>query len=362
VKWIELALLALTGASLAIPTPDWARVEPGIRLEYPRDHGSHPAYRTEWWYLTGELVDEDGRRFGCQFTIFRSGIDPQPPQPGASPLRARELFAAHLAIADLESGRMHFAERLRRGGTALARASTERLELALEDWSWTQGAGERSEIRASDPGTGIGIELRLEPRRPLVKHGLEGWSAKGSEPGNASAYVSWTRIAVEGSLLFAGRARSVQGEAWFDHEFGSSVLGEGVAGWDWFGLRLDGSRELMLFQLRGEDGRARPASAGTLVEADGRVLPLSREDFELEVLAHWRSPQSGALYPARWRIRIPRAGLELELVPRIADAELHTRGSTGVTYWEGPVEVRGDASGSGYAELTGYAGSLAGRF
>lgn len=361
-RWLELAWIAAVLAGAPRQEREWARVLPGLELAYPRDHGAHRAHRTEWWYLSGELADESGREFGFQLTIFRRGLGDAPQAEGTTPLRAREVFAGHLAIADLEGEKLVFAERLRRGGTPLASASDEDLALALEDWSLARDADGVLHARAADRASGIALELALAPSKPLVLHGQAGWSPKGGAPDNASAYVSWTRLAATGALTLGGVPRAVTGEGWYDHEFSSSALGADVAGWDWFALRLDDGRELMLFLLRDAEGRAQPSSAGTLVGVDGRARALARDDFELAVLEHWPSPRSGARYPSRWRVSIPAESLTLELRPRLADAELATAGSTGVIYWEGPVAVTGSLTGSGYAELTGYAGSMAARF
>jgi predicted secreted hydrolase len=340
---------------------EWKRVEPGLELSFPRDHGAHAEYRTEWWYVSGQLEDEAGERSGFQFTIFRRGLDAGPSSPGESPLRARQVWAGHLALCAVGRGEMRFAERLRRGGDGLARAAPDELDLVLEDWSLRRDEGGRLLLSASDPALGIGLELALRPEKPLVLHGEGGTSRKGSAPGNASAYVSWTRLAVEGSLRTAGRERAVRGSAWYDHEFGSSVLEPGTVGWDWFGLQLDDGRELMAFVLRDSHGNPTPASAATLVERDGRTRILASENLSIRSPSTWTSPRTGAVYPASWRIEIPESGIALEVLPLVADCELDSR-STAVRYWEGPVEVRGSSSGRGYAELTGYAGSMTARF
>jgi predicted secreted hydrolase len=344
---------------------DWRKVEPGLQLSFPADHGAHPEYQTEWWYLTGDLADDSGERFGFQFTLFRRGLEAGAPAEGASPLRARQAFAGHLVVNDVAGARTILAERLRRGGTPLAGARNGELEIHLDDWSLVRGPDDGLRLSASDAARGIGLELELHPAKPLVLHGERGYSRKGSRPENATAYVSWTRLAARGTLELEGRARAVAGEAWFDHEFGTTVLEEGLAGWDWFGLRLDDGRELMVFTLRREAGAPAglpaPVAAGTLVERDGTARALAARDFTLEVRERWTSPSGGAAYPSRWRLALPGAGLELEIAPLVADCELHAR-STGTTYWEGPVAVTGSVTGRGHAELTGYAGTMSGRF
>jgi len=364
--WIASPLCASTPTLTA--DEDWGRVLPGLELAYPADHGAHPSTRTEWWYLTGQLEAADGARFGFQFTVFRRGLAAGPAAEGSSPLRARQVLAGHLALTDIDGQRTLFAERLRRAGSPLARAATGDLDVVLEDWSLQRQEdpgrpeSERLLLSASDPTTGIALELELVPTKPLVRHGVDGYSAKGADPGNASAYVSWPRLLTRGRIEIDGEPREVTGQAWFDHEFGTSVLEPDVLGWVWFGLQLDDGRELMLFHLRRSDGTLTPASAGTLVEADGRTRALGLDEFSVEVLASWTSPHSAATYPARWRLEVPSAGLELVVAPLVPDCELHATGSVDVSYWEGPVEITGSSTGRGYAELTGFAGSMAGRF
>ena len=359
-----LTTSALIAAALgAAPRDkDWDDVRPGLTLEYPRDHGAHARHQTEWWYLTGNVEDVAGRRFGYQFTIFRRGLDPEPLAEDAAPLRARALYAGHLAITDVAGDTTHFAERLRRGAAPFASASEEDLDLVLEDWSLVRSESGSLVVAAADPATGLALELSLSPQKPLVLHGEGGYSRKGLDEGNASAYASWTRLASRGTLTVAGESHAITGDSWFDHEFGSSVLEDDVEGWDWFGLQLDDGRELMAFYLRKEDGSLSVVSAGTLVDGEGRVTPLLLADFRIETSARWTSPKTGTTYPASWNLKVPSQRIDLQLTPLVADCELHTGGSTGIVYWEGPVRIEGSATGHGYAELTGYSGSMSGRF
>lgn len=355
-----LPALACVVPSALAAGQEWRRIAPEPVLEFPRDHGAHPGTRTEWWYFTGQVEDPAGRPFGFQFTIFRSGLGPGP--EGTSLARPTQVYAGHLAIVDVRASELHLAERRRREGP-FAGAERGDMQVMLESWTLVREEAGTLRIRADDPASGCSLELALVPTKSLVCNGVGGYSAKGPGEGNASAYVSWTRLAVEGRLAAGdGVARQVHGEAWFDHEWGSSQLGEGVVGWDWFCLQLDDGRELMLYALRAEDGTPTPFSSGTLVDADGTATRLALADFQIEPLAAWTSPHSAARYPARWTLRVPGPGLELLVEPLVADCELRTEGSTGVTYWEGPVRVSGSTTGRGYAELTGYADSLGGRF
>lgn len=340
----------------------WRRIEAPLATSWPRDHGAHEDVRTEWWYATGEIEDEGGRAFGFQITIFRQGLDPRAPRPGEAPLRARQALAAHAALVEIDTGRFRHVERLRRAGAGLAGASSADLAAHVEDVALARGPDGVIRAQVAARAAGFELDLALTPTKPLVLHGASGVSQKGPEPGNASAYQSWTRLAVAGSLRLDGREAPVRGAAWFDHEWGTSQLGAGVAGWDWTGLRLDDGRELMLYRLRRADGTPTPFSAGTLVERDGTARSLQLADFTFEPLAWWTSPTSGARYPLRWRVEVPAAGVVGELAARVEACEVDGRASTGTVYWEGPARLAGSVGGSGYLELSGYADSLATRF
>jgi len=358
---VRRALALLTAVPLAAAA-GWQVVVSPPALSFPRDHGAHPSFRSEWWYATGQVGAPDGRRFGFQLTFFREGVEPGPPAPGDSALRARQVLAAHLALGQLGAARMRFAERIRRIGDGLAGAAAGDLDVFLDEWLMRRTPDGRIALAGSDRDSGIGLRLELAPSGPLVLHGEGGLSRKGPGPGNASVYVSWTRLAARGTVELDGRSAPVSGEAWFDHEWGSSQLGVDVEGWDWFGLRLADGRDLMLYRLRRPDGTATSESSGTLVERYGSMRRLAAADFTVEARTWWTSPRTHARYPAVVRVAVPASGLDLEIRPEIPDSELDGTRSTGTVYWEGPVAVSGSATGEGYAELTGYAGSMAGRF
>jgi len=360
--------LALTSALLAAgPARDqqarvWREITGPPVLTFPRDHGAHPDTRVEWWYLTGLVEAKNGHRYGFQITFFRQGLAPGPPAPGASDLRARQIAAAHLAIADVNAQRFDHAERVRRAGEGLAGWSDADLDVWLETWTLRRGADGAIIVRARDAATDIGLYIRARPDKPIVRNGDGGYSQKGPEPGNASVYLSWTQLAVAGRIEMGGAMQAVTGAAWFDHEWGTSQLGRGIAGWDWFGLRLDDGRDLLVYRLRRDDGTADRFSSGTLVGADGATTHIERDDIHITPLAWWTSPSTGGRYPIRWRLRVATRGIDVEISALLPSCELDGRATTGVIYWEGPVTVTGSAHGEGYAELTGYAGSLAGRF
>jgi predicted secreted hydrolase len=346
-------------------TADWERVLAPLVLAWPRDHGSHTRFRTEWWYATGELAGDDGRAYGFELTIFRQGLDAGAPRSGESALRPRQVFAANFAIVDVAGAKLRLAQRVRRGNAGLAGASEDDLHAWLEDWRIDRAGDDTLTLHAFDRERAIALDLELSPATPLVQHGEDGVSRKGQGDGNASAYVSWVRMRTRGAI-HAGRLEGAgvhaTGESWFDHEWSTSALGPDVAGWDWFGLRFADGRALMLYRLRTAGGDAASASAGTLVERDGSHRNLRASEFRVEPRRRWTSAATHASYPVEWIVAVPSAGIECSVAARVDDCEIDARPSAGTIYWEGPVAVAGAVAGSGYLELTGYASSMAGRF
>jgi predicted secreted hydrolase len=332
---------------------------------FPRDHGAHPGYQTEWWYVTGNVTDDAGRPFGFQFTIFRREVTTST-EGRRSIWAVREILLAHGAISDIERRRFYHAEAARRPVAGMAGASTGTLHVWVDGFQ-LDGTDAAVPWRLRAVGKDFSYDLSLQALKPPVFHGPGGVERKGDLPGQASYYYSMSRLATSGTLVLDGRSWNVSGEAWMDHEFGSATLADNQAGWDWFGLQLDDGTELMAYRMRLKGGGEDRNSAATLIAADGQPQWFGAQDFRITPRGEWRSPRSGAVYPAAWRIEIPARALDLEVVPRAADQELATRGTTGVTYWEGSVTVEGTSSGAavkglGYAELTGYAESMAGRF
>jgi predicted secreted hydrolase len=357
------------------PGPDlsgFARATEARPFRLPADHGPHFEYQTEWWYYTGNVASGDGRRFGFQLTFFRRGLSPGPPP--AEGLATNQVYFAHLAVTDVAARRHAGVERFARGAGGLAGATPggppgpERegggtFAVWLEDWRADGLNADGSAVRlvARDASSSLSVDLELRATKPLVAHGDRGLSPKGGEPGNASFYVGYTRMAARGRIGAKGGVAEVAGEAWFDHEWSTSALGPGTVGWDWLSLQLDDGRELMLFRVRRKDGGLEPASGGTLVERDGRTLRLTGDDVRLEVRRRWTSPETGVTYPSLWRLS--GAGLDLLVEPWIPAQEM----KTSFLYWEGAVRVSGQArdrpaAGHGYVELTGYARSMQGVF
>lgn len=349
---------ALGGAD----TVGYRRADSPRTFSFPEDHGPHPGFRTEWWYFTGNLEAEDGRAFGYQLTFFRSALTAALPER-ASAWGTGAAWMAHFALTDVRAERFHHSERLARDAVGLAGAETQPWRVWVERWRATSVAGAPTgtrtgvfpvRLRAAEGE--IALDLVLERGKPPVLQGERGLSRKGPDPGNASYYYSLTRMPTAGEIHVAGDTFQVRGNSWMDREWSTSALGEDLEGWDWFALQLDDGRELVYYRLRREDGRANPFSAGKLIEASGTARTLGPGDVALEVLDWWASPADGTRYPVEWRVRVPSAGLNLVVVPWLADQELR---ATTVRYWEGAVTVTGvgaggRAGGVGYIELTGY--------
>jgi predicted secreted hydrolase len=345
------------------PGEGFLEVNGPCHFVFPRDHGAHPGYRTEWWYYTGNVKTSSGREFGFQLTLFRTQISPPGAQRGwpkkPSAWRTQQLYLAHAALSDIEGEEFNHHEKVARGAVGLAGVedSKENTRVFLGSWA-AEIAPDGHHLRADTDS--FAIDFVCEPLKPPVAHGNGGYSRKGARPESASCYYSFTRLRVTGTVKLSGKSFHVKGTAWMDHEYSTAPLEDDLVGWDWFSLQLADNREIMIYQLRNRGGGHSPASSGTLVESSGRARHLDHGEFRVEVLDWWKSPKTGALYPSRWRIEVFPAGLTLEVSPRLADQELVTARSTRVIYWEGSVSAKGtshtgDVRGIGYVEMTGYA-------
>jgi predicted secreted hydrolase len=330
---------------------------------FPGDHGAHPAFQTEWWYYTGNLHTPDGRQFGFQLTFFRRALPPDPAGTArASDWAAGQVYLAHFALADVQGKSFRYFERFSRGAAGLAGAvGLPAYQVWLDNWSVAQ-SGEGS-YRLKAAAEDITLDLALDDRKGPVLQGVNGYSQKGAEPGNASYYYSQTRLVSSGRLALGGQSYSVDGLSWMDHEFFTSALAKEQVGWSWFSMQLDDGSELMVYTLRRADGSADPFSSGTLVRKDGSTRRLARDDFKITETQTWRSPHSGVVYPAGWVVEVGGEELRLEIRPLLADQELRVS----FTYWEGAVQIVGERAGQavkggGYVELTGYAQSMQGQF
>ncbi|HRE81137.1 MAG TPA: lipocalin-like domain-containing protein [Opitutaceae bacterium] len=358
--WMTVATSHLLTLSLAseprqpaVTVEGFSVPQAGYEFVFPRDHGSHPDFKIEWWYVTGHLFATGNQRFGFQATFFRQ----------ASPDRQGELHLAHMAWVDLQTGRFLHQERLNRPGWD-AEARVGQLSLRNGPWSlrMTHNAPETLEL-SGGVRSDVHFAFQLVSQKPLVVFGENSLSRKGSDPHAASYYLTFSRLSVEGQLTIGTSAPlAVTGQAWLDHEISSSQLSQGQVGWDWVSLQLhDEPRELMLYRLRRADGSADPASTLQWVDPQGKP---QRAPFTWEVLSTWTSSETGAVYPARVRIQTtdpatnrPRS---FTVEPLFAAQELPGELAK-ISYWEGACRVKDETGrevGSAYMELTGYAKAL----
>ncbi len=343
------SFLVAAGAAIpAAPMPSYAPVTAGQPLTFPADYGSHPQFRTEWWYVTGWLITEQGEQLGFQITFFRTKPDIVDGNP--SSFAPRQVLVAHCAISDPKRGRLWQDQRIRRAGLGLAEALTGDTDVWIDRWSLKRSAAAYS---AKIDAEGFSFDLTLSETQTVLLNGDSGVSRKGPAAESASYYYSLPHMRVAGAIARAGGADRVTGEAWFDHEWSSEYLDAEAVGWEWIGLNLDDGGSLMAFRIRNAQGEPRWAG-GTLRTKEGHVHTLGPGEVQFHVRREWTSPRTRIRYPVQWHVR---AGLrEFDLEPLIDDQENDTRPSTGAIYWEGAVRAfeRQKIVGRGYLELTGY--------
>ena len=329
-------------------------------FDFPADHGAHPDYQTEWWYLTGVLRDNTGREFGFQYTLFRYGLFVASGENAQHDWRNGQMYMAHLAISDVAQARHHGAQRLVRGHPRLAGVTVEPwLQTWLEDWRFKQTAEQSFNLEAFEDAR-FGLTLELNQERPLRLQGEAGLSHKGMD--SASYYYSLPRLRASGQVMVDGESYEVEGRAWLDREWSTSVLEPGVKGWSWFALHFDAGspfadHDLMAFTMQREDGARHAYDHGQLSNASqGRVL--TKDDFELRPIKYW-SDSSGGRWPVAWEMTLHQGLTKAQMAERLTieavfDDQLM---DDSFVYWEGMVVVRDGSNrrvGDGYMELTGY--------
>jgi predicted secreted hydrolase len=326
-----------------------------IEFEFPKDFGPHSEYKIEWWYITGNLVGDDQRRFGYQMTFFRTGLVPYK-HNRKSEWASGDIYMAHLALTDIQADKFYYFERFSRGANELAGAEPDPFRVWLEDWE-IKGINTNPENFAFDLSAShenIKLKFNLKTLKPPVFHGDEGLSQKSSEPGNASYYFSYTRLETKGTIKIGEDRFDIKGFSWKDREWSTSALSREQSGWDWFSIQLENNTEIMYFQLRGVDNKVVDFSKGTIIDPNGEKENLTGDMVELNVSDYWVSNQK-IRYPSAWHISIPSKEIYLEIEPLINDQELNLS----VRYWEGAVKVKGSVNqseqeGFGYVEMTGY--------
>lgn len=348
----------ITATNTEIPS-GFAIADGSRSLKFPQDFGEHPDFRTEWWYYTGNLQTSAGRHFGFELTIFRVGLVPPTVElPTNSNWYGHNLYFAHFAVSDIGDGHFYAFERYSRTGPGLAGAQADPYHVWLEDWSISANSSDTYHLQAQQEG--IVLDLTLNDKMGVVLQGDKGYSRKGASIGNASYYYSQPRLQANGTVKVNDASYQVNGLAWNDHEFSTSVLDKNQIGWDWFSLQFNDGSAAMLYQLHERGGGISSASSGTWIAADKSSQHLEKSDFEISVLGTWQSPHSKAVYPADWEIKLNKPQCDLKAHPWMADQELNF---TVATYWEGAVHFEGTCngapvSGNGYIELTGYAGNV----
>ena len=352
-KRIFSFLFALTVAAAAVAAdaprlPDYPAVVPGVAFRFPADHGAHPDFRTEWWYVTGWLEPEQAPAFGFQITFFR--IRPSVDQENPSAFAAKQVLFAHAAISDPAEKRLLHDQRAARAGFGLAEASTADMDVLIDDWSLKREPNDRIITKVSS--SEFALDLAFTPTQPILLQGEKGFSRKGPRPEQASHYYSIPHLAVSGTVKRGTRALRVKGTAWLDREWSSAYLDPRASGWDWVGFNLDDGGALMAFQIRGDDGRALWAG-GTFRDAQGAITTFAPEDVRFTTERTWRSPRTGAVYPVERMLTVRLASGERtsRITPLFDDQELDSRAGGGPVYWEGAAQIDG---GRGYLELTGY--------
>ena len=361
----------LPEAPAALP----ATIEPGAAPQgtprFPLDEGAHPAWKTEWWYVTGWLADSTGRPCGFQVTFFRNRGPADATH--ASAFAPHQILLAHAAVSDPRVGHIVHEERLARAGFSLAEAQAGRLDIHIDQWQLRRD--ERGTMTAHIAGRDLALDLTLVATQPPLLEGDHGLSHKGHDPRAFSWYYSEPALQVSGTLRGAeGSTRVVHGQAWLDHEWSNAYVGDGASGWDWTGLNFVDGSALMAFRMRDANGRTL-WSNGTWRDRRGTTVALGNGQVDWQAGRSWTSPATGAVYPLEWEVRWP--GHQVSLRPLFDDQEMDTRASTGTAYWEGAVTAFESAGGGaggaaggtppaaapgptpvplahGYLELTGY--------
>jgi len=324
------------------------------KFNFPQDHGAHENYRTEWWYFTGNLQTQSGRKFGYQLTFFRYALN-RNKATSISAWRSNQMYMAHLALTDVENNRFYTEEKFSRAANGLAGSQTQKLEVRLYGWSAEMQDADTSAIHLTAKADQFAIDISLEPKKPLVLQGQNGFSRKSEKPGNASYYYSYTRLKTSGSIRIADQLFTVSGTSWMDREWSTSSLSSEQIGWNWFALQFSDNSELMYYQFRRKDGQSDKHNSGALFLADNSKISLGPTDITIIILDQWKSPHSEISYPSVWHLSIPSQQMEVTLKPLINDQELNLS----YRYWEGAVSIRGIKNGNpvigqGYVELTGY--------
>jgi predicted secreted hydrolase len=346
--------LTETFVGQAEPLRDGTEFDP---VELPRDLFAHANTQTEWWYYTGHGETTAGKQFGFEFVFFKRRTDLDKFSMVPLRLLGNPIYFAHFAITDHQGKKFCYAHRKSVNGLLdlPASMSENHFHLRLGDWTIRESNG--SHILRASINHDLTFEATVKPIKPVVLNGKGGFGVSFKDEGEASRYFAYTRMEMDGDLIWNGETEHFAGTAWMDREFGTWTPTNNQKGWDWFSVQLENGTELMCYQLRNESGGASPFSSGTFVDRKGNFTHLTAEDFKIQPTGKWESPKTKATYPSGWKLTVPKFDLNLIVTPVIEDQELDTRGTTMIVYWEGACQVQGadkSTNGKAYVELVGY--------
>jgi len=357
----SLKLLAYTAILFLVISPiafgEYRQVMPGKELTFPKALAAHPNYPLEWWYFTGHLQEEEGATFGFELTFFRVGVHSK-----IEDVRRQGVLIGHFAITDDNGQQFYYSEELGRDDGIQSGASTDTLQVWLREWLVVFSDGTlQLKARAKDKARGkdFSLSLELESTKQPVLHGESGYSRKGPGDGEASYYISLTRLRGSGSLAIGDREFNINSaSAWMDHEIISFAPQSPKIGWQWFAIQLDNETELMLYYIYRGDNVPSQYSKGSYINQAGVVTPLKLEEYSIKPTGAWRSSRTRVEYPSGWKIEVPSLDLKLEVLPTVKDQEIVSTDTTGMTYWEGRCLVQGEErgeriGGAAYVELVG---------
>ena len=356
--FISMVVFLIINPVSIVSANKWKLALPGYKYEFPNEHRSHPNFKIEWWYFSGNVKDENGNRYSFMLTFFRRGLRlEKTSEMNRSRWALNNLYFSHFSVYSAKKNKHYFSEKFSRGALGQAGAYTERFKVWIDDWK-AENINEKISIFAKKDN--LYLDFELESKKKPVIHGKNGISQKSAGVGQASHYYSYTRLKVNGSLAVEGKRIRVHGTAWMDHEFGSNQLGKEQIGWDWFSIQLSNDTELMLYLMRNKNGSYDFTSSGLLIASDGSVIHLSLNDFTIKNKSFWKSKKSKALYPVEWVIEVPKYNINLKIKALHDKQELDTAKSTQIIYWEGGINVEGfsqgiSVNGVGFVEMTGYA-------
>lgn len=325
-------------------------------FDFPKDHGLHRGFQTEWWYFTGNFKTKDQRRFGYQFTIFRSQLKPKKDER-ESFFSSNAIYMGHFTITDVKNRKFYYFQKLSRENSENTYVKLNGFEVNLDGWRVYENDKDFSKLenlRLEAKKDEIDLNIEMKIVKPFVLQGEKGLSQKSRGDGNASYYYSATRIESVGTLKIKNETFNIKGLSWMDREWSTSALSKDQQGWDWFSIHLSDNIDLMFYNLRLKSGKMDNLSKGILVFEDGKYTKLDSSMVDIKVLDKWKSPNGGE-YPSGWLLKIIDKDLEIKIEPFVKNQELNFF----IRYWEGAVNVSGTykgkkVRGSGYVELTGY--------